>query len=226
MHTYSIRAAVTKTTGHYRRPGTMTTYCTGAPTDLHANTGKTRRICARCVKAEARDRAEAAAVVETHTPLTIATNAFEQGAYGPLDAPRPGRYTLRVCEDSAVLCKRGQCRTTSTRATGTLDEVRAAAAMFRHAWPADENGNPVEDEQAAADRAAASVDAYLDREYPALAAFLAADRAAAEEEARLAAALVTEAEATAGTWRGEWIGERTTAPTLFPLDREQGALFA
>lgn len=53
----------------------------------------------------------------------------------------------------------------------------------------------------------------------------AADRAAAVEEARLAAALVTEAEATEGTWRGEWIGERTTAPALFPLDREQGALF-
>ncbi|MGW0134845.1 hypothetical protein [Streptomyces sp. NPDC003299] len=47
-------------------------------------------------------------------------------------------------------------------------------------------------------------------------------------EAQQAAALVTEAEATAGTWRGEWIGEQTTdtAPGLFPLDREQGALFA
>lgn len=46
---------------------------------------------------------------------------------------------------------------------------------------------------------------------------LAADLSAAEEEARLAAALVTEAEATAGTWRGEWIGESTTAtaPALF-----------
>ncbi|MFJ5999644.1 hypothetical protein [Streptomyces sp. NPDC092370] len=53
---------------------------------------------------------------------------------------------------------------------------------------------------------------------------LAADLAAAED----AASLVTEAEATAGTWRGEWIGEHATAaaPALFPLDREQGALFA
>lgn len=55
---------------------------------------------------------------------------------------------------------------------------------------------------------------------------LAADLAAAEDEARLAAALVTETEATTGTWRGEWIGEHMTAPALFPLDREQGALFA
>ncbi|RMB83664.1 hypothetical protein [Streptomyces shenzhenensis] len=53
---------------------------------------------------------------------------------------------------------------------------------------------------------------------------LAADLAAAQ--AQQAAALVTEAEATADTWRGKWIGERTTAPALFSLDREQGALFA
>ncbi|MEV0553155.1 hypothetical protein AB0I27_06805 [Streptomyces sp. NPDC050597] len=54
---------------------------------------------------------------------------------------------------------------------------------------------------------------------------LAADLATAEGEARYAAILITGAE---GTWRGEWIGERatSTAPTLFPLDREQGALFA
>ncbi|MET9914282.1 hypothetical protein ABZZ74_47580 [Streptomyces sp. NPDC006476] len=52
---------------------------------------------------------------------------------------------------------------------------------------------------------------------------LAADLAAAQDEAPYGAALVTEAE---GTWRGEWIGESTNVPTLFPLDREQGALFA
>lgn len=149
-------------------------------------------------------------------PLTVATNAFEQGSYGLLDAPSPGRYTLRVCEDSAVLCSRGQRRTTSTRAAGTLDEVRTAAATFRHAWPADEHGNSVEDEQAAEQRAAASVAAHLDCEHPALASFLAAEPEAS---------LVTGAEATAGTWRSEWIGDGATA-ALFPLNREQGALFA
>ncbi|MFF4751812.1 hypothetical protein [Streptomyces sp. NPDC001270] len=57
---------------------------------------------------------------------------------------------------------------------------------------------------------------------------LAANLTAAETEAQQAATLVTEAEATDGTWRGEWIGARTTAeaPALFPLDAEQGALFA
>jgi len=252
----------------------------------------------------------------------VATNAFEQGAAGLLDAPRPGRYQLRVCEAPRDVCERGLCRMTSTRAAGTLDEVRAAAAMFRHAWPVDGQGNPVEaadqvadldtladtvacptchapagtrcvtrtgtparkthgrrfeavEEAAgitqhraaeelaakarggwvitynreaeaallatyaarlaeratardaqAAERAAASVAALLDREFPALAAFLADDQAA-DVKAQQAAALVAEAEATAGTWQGAWIGEQQTDDTLFALDQdvEQGALF-
>ncbi|MFE4205377.1 hypothetical protein ACFRSX_03360 [Streptomyces goshikiensis] len=49
----------------------------------------------------------------------------------------------------------------------------------------------------------------------------------AEAEALYAAALVTEAEADAGTWRGEWIGEQPAALTLFDVEQpaEQGALF-
>ncbi|MFF3353367.1 DUF6884 domain-containing protein [Streptomyces sp. NPDC002917] len=55
-----------------------------------------------------------------------------------------------------------------------------------------------------------------------------ADREAAEVEAMFAAQLVTEAEATVGTWRGEWIGQAAADGALFTLtpDREQGALFA
>ncbi|MFC8584208.1 hypothetical protein ACFUGD_06585 [Streptomyces sp. NPDC057217] len=47
-----------------------------------------------------------------------------------------------------------------------------------------------------------------------------------DAEALYAAQLITEAEATDGTWRGEWIGEQPDA--LFPAhpDREQGSLFA
>ncbi|MBP0456237.1 hypothetical protein [Streptomyces montanisoli] len=46
------------------------------------------------------------------------------------------------------------------------------------------------------------------------------------DELRTAAQLVTEAEATEGTWRGEWIGEQPT-DGLFAvdLDADQGALF-
>ncbi|WP_181849204.1 hypothetical protein [Streptomyces parvulus] len=49
-----------------------------------------------------------------------------------------------------------------------------------------------------------------------------------DAEALYAAALVTEAEATEGTWRGEWIGEQPAADVLFAVEGtvEQGALFA
>ncbi|MEU6441364.1 hypothetical protein [Streptomyces sp. NPDC047046] len=50
-----------------------------------------------------------------------------------------------------------------------------------------------------------------------------------DAEALYAAALVTEADADAGTWRGEWIGEHATRDTeaLFAVEQptEQGALF-
>ncbi|WP_326581624.1 hypothetical protein OIE69_44440 (plasmid) [Actinacidiphila glaucinigra] len=74
---------------------------------------------------------------------TVARNAFEQAASGALEALRPGRYTLRVCEDPRDLCDRGRCGTQSTRASGTLAEIQALTTAFRHAWVADENGTPV-----------------------------------------------------------------------------------
>ncbi|MFD9146221.1 hypothetical protein ACFWDF_02960 [Streptomyces diastaticus] len=48
-----------------------------------------------------------------------------------------------------------------------------------------------------------------------------------DAEAVYAAALVTEAEATDGTWRGDWIGEQPADDVLFVVDGtvEQGALF-
>ncbi|MFM9576794.1 hypothetical protein ACKI1I_03705 [Streptomyces turgidiscabies] len=50
---------------------------------------------------------------------------------------------------------------------------------------------------------------------------------ASDVEAQQAAALVTEAEASEGTWRGEWIGEQPAGDTLFTVEpaAEQGALF-
>ncbi|MGZ9931950.1 hypothetical protein ACXNSR_18985 [Streptomyces sp. NC-S4] len=50
---------------------------------------------------------------------------------------------------------------------------------------------------------------------------------AADAEAQQAAALITEAAADAGTWRGEWIGEQQPADVLFAIEGpvEQGALF-
>ncbi|MHA4819343.1 hypothetical protein ACXZ65_33895 [Streptomyces aculeolatus] len=51
---------------------------------------------------------------------------------------------------------------------------------------------------------------------------------AEDTEAQLAAELVTAAEAAAGTWRGEWIGEQQDDDALFAVEQaaEQGALFA
>lgn len=48
-----------------------------------------------------------------------------------------------------------------------------------------------------------------------------------DAEALYAAALVTEAEATDGTWRGAWIGEQADDDALFAIERpaDQGALF-
>jgi hypothetical protein len=152
MDTYSVRAARSKTTGHYRRPGTRALFCgrpAGAPNTQFATLAGWK-LCARCVKAEAVDRAEAEAVAEAW-----------------------------------------------------LDQPTAAPLT-------------------AADQAA---DRYIARNHPHVADLL--DLAAAEDEARYAAALVTEAEANDGTWRGQWIGDRPT-DTLFTLDTpaEQGALFA
>lgn len=64
--TYAVRGATRKTTGHYRRPGTRDLYCgrpAGAPND-HARQAMGWKMCARCVKAEALDRADATATAE------------------------------------------------------------------------------------------------------------------------------------------------------------------
>ncbi|MFC8695869.1 hypothetical protein [Streptomyces parvus] len=72
------------------------------------------------------------------------------------------------------------------------------------------------------DRAARAVDAVEHAEQ-----VEAAVETVEDAEALYAAALVTEAEATEGTWRGEWIGEQPAADVLFAVEGtvEQGALF-
>jgi hypothetical protein len=64
--TYAVRGAALKTTGHYRRPGTQDLYCArpaGGRNDIFA-TVRGWHLCAPCVKAEARDRADATATAE------------------------------------------------------------------------------------------------------------------------------------------------------------------
>lgn len=73
METYAVRGAALKTTGHYRRPGTRELFCGRLAGGRNAIFATVRgwRLCKRCVRAEARDRAEAATVAaqwRTETP--------------------------------------------------------------------------------------------------------------------------------------------------------------
>jgi hypothetical protein len=64
VETYAVRGAALKTTGHYRRPGTRELFCgrpAGGRNGIFAVV-RGWRLCKRCVRAEARDRAEAEAV--------------------------------------------------------------------------------------------------------------------------------------------------------------------
>ncbi|MFE1070981.1 hypothetical protein ACFW5W_07095 [Streptomyces sp. NPDC058783] len=66
MKTYAVRGARTKLTGHYRRPGARDLYCNrpaGTINDFARGMARFK-MCTRCVKAEARDRAEATATAE------------------------------------------------------------------------------------------------------------------------------------------------------------------
>ncbi|MFE5912071.1 hypothetical protein ACFQ6B_23720 [Streptomyces wedmorensis] len=69
-------------------------------------------------------------------------------------------------------------------------------------------------EQRAADEFAATTDAVDAVEHAEQAG--GAVETVEEAEALYAARLVTEAEATDGTWRGEWIGDQPTTGTLHP----------
>ncbi|MFF4177636.1 hypothetical protein [Streptomyces sp. NPDC001750] len=80
MDTYAVHGAARKTTGHYRRPGTRELFC-GRPAGgrnaiFAAVTGW--KLCARCVNAEARDRADAAIVAESYRDDLTATEHAAQ----------------------------------------------------------------------------------------------------------------------------------------------------
>ncbi|MDT0432789.1 hypothetical protein [Streptomyces salyersiae] len=117
-------------------------------------------------------------------------------------------------------------RTMQAEATVTAPEQTSVPATLteweRDLLAADTNPTPrytTADENVAADM-------YDDAERQLADIPTAADRAAAELESRQMAELITEAEATDGTWRGEWIGARDDT-TLFALPgAEQGSLFA
>ena len=117
------------------------------------------------------------------------------------------------------------------RAAAHLDAVEEkAAAEFAataHAADAVEHAEQVEAGVATVAEAVTLYDAHLAADTVRTAPVPRDADALVDDELRHAAALVTEAEATAGTWRGQWIGETPADEILFVADRtvEQGALF-
>ncbi|MFH9831150.1 hypothetical protein ACH4NC_07525 [Streptomyces sp. NPDC017201] len=206
---------------------------------------------ARVEQENARARAARAAKQQP----VVARNAFEQAVEGLLDTPQAGTVHLYVCEAPRYLCDRGRCNVSSTRAAGSLEEIRTSAHGFRHAWAVDEKGHhtvitsPVlpaalhcathgatcdqDPKRAHSFRRVEQAVEQFETVARAVDAVEHAEQVEAdvdtvvEAEALYAARLVTEAEATAGTWRGAWIGRTDPGATLFDLaPAGQGALFA
>lgn len=164
----------------------------------------------------------------------------------------PQIITLRF-EDTATAYDASQCSEGIRSGDVLVVESEQAVAFMYDAWPVavttahgefhgDGTAPAVEGRLAASHRAAVdaayAIGAPLARLEDQHDAEQAVEQAAADDapeatptveeiEARYAAQLVTEADATDGTWRGAWIGEHTVAalPALFAPDTEQGALF-
>ncbi|WP_329148785.1 hypothetical protein OIU91_21260 [Streptomyces sp. NBC_01456] len=214
--TYAARGAVLKTTGHYRRPGTRDLFCgrpAGGRNGIFANVSGWH-LCARCVTAEARDRAEAAVVADTHLAAPVEDD--DQAV------------TLEDLAD-AVICP--ECHV----AAGVRCITRAgkpAREPHGRRFEAMEQAAGITQHRATARREAQArgyTSTGLDHkaEQALLTAYAARINACAQvdDEQRLAAALVTEADATDGTWQGAWIGQDADA-TLFERPADQGALFS
>ena len=246
--------------GHYRRPGTSSSYCgrtvETAPVGVQSVTG----VCQPCAKAEQRDRVAAEQV------------AADRDLDGPTLAKRAGvRYALvgtgrrvHYSNNDDTLCGREVTEYTDgldkrhpdlcARCITAAEErayARALAADSPLAAAAFDLAETVEQADAEREQHLDAVEADAVEQFEQAAhiadavehaeqveagvatvaeavtlydAHLAAD-SLVDEELRLAAALVTEAEADAGTWRGEWIGEQPD-DALFERPTEQGALFA
>ncbi|MFI7563813.1 hypothetical protein ACIBVM_18485 [[Kitasatospora] papulosa] len=195
MQTYAILDG-RSITGHYRRPGTDVTYCgkpVGIPNSRFSDL-KGWKMCARCVNSEARDRAEA----------TVTASAA-------LDPETVGTLPATTCATHGEACDGNPKRRHQFRPA----DVPATTPRRRRTDPTTRVRR---DLATAVTDVLAEVDALATRPQPS-----AADRAAAARESRQMAELITEAEATDGTWRGQWIGDTTA---LFDRPTEQGSLFA
>ncbi|MFF8095702.1 hypothetical protein [Streptomyces sp. NPDC016675] len=234
MNTYVIGRGHTS---HYKQPGSHLTYCgrtTGTP-------GVGTRMCAPCVKAEARERAEAETVANDHRE-GAAEQSLAQSLTPKMRKVLPAVVAAGDFRDAGLanlpkgvtdpslqgLIRRGLAERYDSGETFVGFSGRAYKVMR---YRATDLGRAVAD-ALAAEQTDAECDQFATTARAVDAVTHAENTGAAvatieDAEALYAAAVVTEAEATEGTWRGEWIGETDTAGALFSLtpNREQGALF-
>ncbi|MFJ7267267.1 hypothetical protein ACIQV3_11480 [Streptomyces sp. NPDC099050] len=205
-----------------------------------------QQLCARCItaaegRAYARSLGAASPLAAAAVALAETVEAADAEA-APTDIIRVAARAFRrggssITETITTVHTNCACKigartlvgaySTKTEADGAATETaRDTGRPVTHCmWSRPLNAAPaqaVAEEAAAFETAARAVDAVEHAEEAG-----AAVATVEEAEALYAAALVTEAEADAGTWRGEWIGEQQ-ADTLFAVERpvEQGALFS
>ncbi|MFM9613898.1 hypothetical protein [Streptomyces niveiscabiei] len=156
-------------TGHYRRPGTQTSYC-GRDLLPEPNTGIAKRVCQSCAKAEQRDRVEAEQVAADRAVdgPTLAERAGVRHAtvgtgrrvhYSNNDDTLCGREVSEYVDGSdllALLNKGHQICTPCDRAAEQRAYARALAAASPLAAAAVDLAETVE--QADAEQAAPSAE--------------------------------------------------------------------
>ncbi|MEU3097197.1 hypothetical protein ABZ690_21045 [Streptomyces sp. NPDC006967] len=142
MKTYAVRRARTKTTGHIRVPGSRDLYCgkpAGAPND-YARALPRFKMCARCVKAEAADRAEATATAEAwldQAPASPPAPARPETAEDAAARASVRDYIAREHPPLAALLNIDPAQAATdaaTTATAANAEREAAMTTWRAEW--------------------------------------------------------------------------------------------
>ncbi|MFD8948978.1 hypothetical protein ACFV0B_09015 [Streptomyces xanthophaeus] len=194
-----------------------------------------QQLCARCIKAAEKrayarsltaDAPQAAATVVAETIESLAPRAYLRAAV----LAEGGEWNVdRV---TALFEAAGLTVDRNTRWGFLLHLAEGEHLLSPYDAAGTFTAIPAADREDAAAFAAAAraVDAVEHAEETGAAVATAEEpgiATIAEAEALYAAALVTEAEADDGTWRGEWIGEQQPADVLFAIEGpiEQGALF-
>ncbi|MGI5352997.1 hypothetical protein ACQEU8_33185 [Streptomyces sp. CA-250714] len=188
-------------TGHYARPGTHTSYC-GRELQHTPNTGIAVRLCKACAKAEAADPTteQRASARSCTTAVEVAETVEETGTEQVAEVDT--YYALCINGTATSPLPKDYCEGMVETAV-ELDLVRTdmieiiyvrapGAARATTTWRVIASSRPEE---------------------------LTAEQAAEEAEAQQAAELVSKAEASDGTWRGEWIGEQGSSfPREAPVE--------